>query len=213
MSNFFHRLFSNKPLLTKIILSAVALLFVGACLLVYFLVVVPPANSDLKEITLEIKYSNASYTYRIQTEKGYVDELLEEVNGTFDLKVKHTGMTGLDYFVTSFKNTDTPDDWSYSYVFQVDGKNSDMGTSATPLKTDETYTFLFAAVSFGPAPDYAMIIESLGPCALDSGDQNGNNLPKTKLIFFIVSGAVLLTLIAAGVFITMRGNKNKNENE
>lgn len=212
MSAFFKRLFSNKPLMTKLLLTLAALVFLGVCLIIYFTIVVPPADSGIKDITLEIEYSDAVYTYKIRTEQNYVDQMLEEVNEEFDLKVKHTGI-GPDYFITSMKDTDTPSDWSYYYVFFIDGKGAELGASATPLKTGATYSFKFASVSYGPAPEFAIKIESLGKCNSGAAGAKGSNVPKTELIFFVSAAGVLVIAAAAVLAVNFhKKRKLKNEN-
>jgi hypothetical protein len=218
---------TQKDLLKKIALSVAALLFLGACILVYLLAVKPKPVEGQKTVRLVIEYKNATFDYRdLVTEKGYLEEFLNEYNDELELGFVAEGLP-LSKLIKSLKGTAQPADMSFSYTFNV--KNAAQGeytigeefeidysddavwytVDNQPLKDGDTFVIRYS--DWTQYPDSAFADNTAYSVGADKNiAQEKQN--KKILIFFLVAGGVAVVLVGgATAYVLISGKRTPQD--
>lgn len=192
---------TKKDTVIKLSLIGAALVFLAACLLIYFLVIVPRPKSGEKRVNLVIEYADKSYDYEVFTEAGTVKALLEGANEDCVLGVEMDSTS----FLTGLKGVSTPADWSAYYTFFVVPQS--VGYTAGDNVADY-YSMVGAAdaaIAEGDTVIFRYVSWVDGADVLAEGKPSSDyDVPKDKapVIFFSVAGGVLV--LAAGAFVLVR---------
>lgn len=197
----------------KTTIVSVVILAVAAVMLIVYGATLPKTDNGQKNLTLEIKYEDKTYTYEgLTTDKGTVLEFLEEYNDYLDLSlVTEDSVYGA--YITSMKNTAQNDEKGYYYTYKIDGEYALLGVSQQSLtKEDGSYVSVIT-FEYG-IQNYDENFNTLSTTLAKGGDDSRTATPvSTQAIVLIAVGAVVALAAVAGAvkLIIAKAKKSKDE--
>lgn len=180
------------------LITVIACLALIAALLIVYGLILPKTDNGEKTVTLEIKYSDASYSYRVTTDSATVYELLDEYDERLEL--------GLDVqdsaygkYIVGLKGTAQDMTNGYYYTYKLNDEYSNFGISTQAIADGDVIVFEYGVQRCDE--DWAMLSTELAP----GGDESVRSTPmRTGNIVLIAAGGVAaLMAIGAGVYLVL----------
>ncbi len=197
----------KKEICAKIFVVLLALVIIGAMLLVYFLwVVKPPIAPGAKLVTLEILYLDKEYRYQdLQTTSNTVGELLDAFDEELELGVVAESST-YGRFLTELKNTPQNQQEGIYYTYEINGEYP-LGIDEQTIKNGDIITFKYGK------SEYDGSWNEIGYTLKSGGDNTSFSTPLgTRMIVFISIVVVVAVLTTAAIVVLIYKNasaKNK----
>ena len=184
------------------LITVIASLMLVAVLFVVYGLILPKTDKGEKNVTLEINYADASYSYEVTTNGEHVYDLLNEYDETLELSLV-APESAYGRFIESIKNTPQDVVNGYYYVFKINGEYSNFGISTQAIKDGDTITFEYGTQNYDE--NFTMLSTTLA----SGGDESVTKTPLRtgNIVLIVVGGVAFLLAIGTGVYLLIKSKK------